>query len=143
MRGAGGVDCDFCDVDAFRSAALFLENDACIYASHEVVDDSVLPGSGILVPRAHRESPFDLTEAEWASMRLLLLEARQRTDERFAPDGYNLGWNVRPAAGQEMAHVHLHLIPRFADEPHAGRGIRWWLKQPDNRRPDPAAPGRG
>jgi diadenosine tetraphosphate (Ap4A) HIT family hydrolase len=30
--------------------------------------------------------------------------------------------------------VHLHVIPRFADEPLAGKGIRHWIKQPANRR---------
>jgi hypothetical protein len=28
----------------------------------------------------------------------------------------------------------LHVIPRYADEPLAGRGIRHWLKQENNRR---------
>jgi hypothetical protein len=32
---------------------------------------------------------------------------------------------------------------RFADEPKAVQGMRWWLKQPDNRRPDPRATGWG
>jgi hypothetical protein len=35
------------------------------------------------------------------------------------------------------------VLLRFADEPRAGYGIRWWLRQPENRRPDPAAPGTG
>jgi hypothetical protein len=29
------------------------------------------------------------------------------------------------------------MIPRFADEPFAGRGIRWWFKQPENTRVKP------
>ncbi|MBK5222971.1 MAG: HIT domain-containing protein [Acidimicrobiia bacterium] len=62
-------------------------------------------------------------------------------DERLRPDGYNLIWNVGEAGGQSVEHVHLQLIPRFADEPFAGRGGRSWLKQPENRRPDPSAPG--
>ena len=33
-----------------------------------------------------------------------------------------------------MFHAHLHVIPRFAAEPHAGKGIRYWLKQESNRR---------
>lgn len=69
--------------------------------------------------------------------------AKALLDERLNPDGYNLIWNVGPIAGQEVAHVHLHLIPRFHDEPLAGRGARWHLKQPENRRVDPAAPGHG
>ncbi len=69
--------------------------------------------------------------------------AKLLLDERLRPDGYNLIWNVKPDAGQEVAHVHLHLVPRFNDEPFTGRGARWHLKQPDNRRRDPLAPGKG
>jgi len=56
-------------------------------------------------------------------------------DERYLPDGYNLGWNVGRIAGQEVEHAHLHIIPRFADEPFAGKGIRHWLKKGENTRP--------
>ena len=28
----------------------------------------------------------------------------------------------------------MHLIPGWKEEPYAGPGIRWWLKQPDNQR---------
>ena len=31
-------------------------------------------------------------------------------------------------------HAHLHVIPRYAGEPHAGKGIRHWLKREANRR---------
>jgi hypothetical protein len=37
----------------------------------------------------------------------------------------------------------MHVLLRFADEPKAGQGIPWPLRQADNRRPDPTAPGRG
>jgi histidine triad (HIT) family protein len=28
--------------------------------------------------------------------------------------------------------AHLHVVPRFATEAYAGRGLRWWLKQKEN-----------
>ena len=37
--------------------------------------------------------------------------------------------------GQEVSHAHLHVVPRFKDEPLASKGIRYWLKQAANRRP--------
>jgi histidine triad (HIT) family protein len=54
-------------------------------------------------------------------------------DERYHPDGYNVGWNCGAVGGQIAMHAHLHVIPRFRQEPYAGRGIRYWLKQPENR----------
>jgi histidine triad (HIT) family protein len=56
-------------------------------------------------------------------------------DETLKPDGYSVGWNVLPVGGQHVPQAHLHVIARFADEPFAGRGIRYWLKQEENRRP--------
>jgi diadenosine tetraphosphate (Ap4A) HIT family hydrolase len=78
---------------------------------------------------------FDLTAEEWRETQLLLTQVRAAMDDRVAPDGYNVGWNVLPVGGQVVAHAHLHVVPRWSDEPHAGKGIRWWIKQPDNRRP--------
>ena len=40
-------------------------------------------------------------------------------------------------------HPHLHIIPRFDDEPMAGHGVRSGIKDPANRRPDPWRPGTG
>jgi diadenosine tetraphosphate (Ap4A) HIT family hydrolase len=28
-----------------------------------------------------------------------------------------------------VAHAHLHVVPRFAAEPYAGRGIGWAIKR--------------
>lgn len=137
---ADSAGCLFCDLTQFRAADVCIENEYCLYASER---SDVLPGSGIIIPLAHRETPFDLTPEEWTATRDLLLEAKSAQDERLAPDGYTLIWNCYPAGGQEIPHVHLHVIPRFDDEPYAGRGGRWLLKQPENRRADPTRPGSG
>ena len=52
---------------------------------------------------------------------------------RFAPDGYNVGWNCGATGGQEVFHAHLHVLPRFVQEPLAGKGIRAFLKSDANR----------
>jgi histidine triad (HIT) family protein len=98
-----------------------------------------LPGCGVIIPLAHRQTPFDFTSDEWAATHDLLLEAKTAWDERLAPDGYMLVWNCSPDVG----HAHLHVIPRFDDEPLADEGGRSAIKAPENRRPDPTARGRG
>jgi diadenosine tetraphosphate (Ap4A) HIT family hydrolase len=54
-------------------------------------------------------------------------------DERLAPDGYNIGWNCGRVGGQDLFHAHMHVIPRFRQEPFAGKGIRALLKSDANR----------
>lgn len=90
-------------------------------------------GSAMVIPKAHRLSPFDLTDEEWLSTRRLLREMKDRLRSHGAA-GWNIGWNVGSVAGQNVEHAHCHLVARYADEAYAGRGLRWWIKQPDNRR---------
>ena len=134
--------CIFCDLEGLRAnSVLLLENELCLFGSSE--DGDVLRGSGVIVPKAHRLTVFDLTAAEIGATFDLLRRARPLLDERYRPDGYNVGWNCYAAGGQDIGHAHLHVLVRFGDEPLAGQGIRWALRQPENRRPDPAAPGSG
>jgi diadenosine tetraphosphate (Ap4A) HIT family hydrolase len=98
------------------------------------------PEGGVLIcPRSHRATVFDLNPDEWKETQLLLTRVRAEIDQRVAPDGYNVGWNVIAPGGQQVAHAHLHVVPRWSDEPYAGKGIRWWIKQPENRRPSAAS----
>jgi diadenosine tetraphosphate (Ap4A) HIT family hydrolase len=128
-------ECNYCDLEKFRSfgSPVYIENELCLFANSDETD--VLSGSGILVPKAHRRTVFDLTPAEVTATFELLNEAKVQLDQRYRPDGYTVGWNCEAVAGQEVFHAHLHVVPRFADEPYAGRGIRWWLKRDENRRP--------
>jgi diadenosine tetraphosphate (Ap4A) HIT family hydrolase len=130
------VNCEFCDLDAIRRAdsPVFIENELCVFANQDN-DDEPLRGSGVIVPKAHRRTVFDLTAVEAGATFELLNEAKEQLDERYRPDGYTIGWNCDAAGGQEVFHAHLHVILRFADEPYAGRGLRWWLKRDENRRP--------
>lgn len=139
--------CVFCERSALRAAEVYLENEHCVYASsHDPSDPpGVLPGSGVIVPKAHRASPFDLSAAEWAAIRPLLLEAKSIQDASLAPDGYFLSWTSFPGSDADVTrmHAHLHVVPRFDDEPKREGGGRVGIKGSDNRRPDPTRPGTG
>jgi hypothetical protein len=69
--------CVFCDQSWMRAAEIFIETPHCIFAStrdpairaRAGLAAGVLPGSGAIVPFAHRTSVFELTPAEWADTR--------------------------------------------------------------------------
>ena len=92
-----------------------------------------LKHSGVIIPVAHRETVFELTEPEVVATFRLLRRVKAWMDAEFAPDGYNGGWNCGRVGGQELFHAHLHVIPRFRQEPLAGQGIRAHLKSEANR----------
>lgn len=74
---------------------------------------AVSPGHTLVIPRRHVASFFDLTPEEIKACMELITKERGLLDNEFNPDGYNIGVNVGPAAGQSIFHVHIHLIPRY------------------------------
>jgi len=69
---------------------------------------AVSPGHTVVIPRRHVASFFDLTPEEINACMALIVEERELLDKEFKPDGYNIGVNIGPAAGQSIFHVHIH-----------------------------------
>ncbi|MBE4909544.1 HIT family protein [Bacillus luteolus] len=124
-------NCPLCNVESLEGQKVVFENDYCLFLQ---MPQEVLIGSGLIVPKAHRETLFELTKQEWVATYEILHDVKQLLDEQLNPEGYNVGWNYGEVGGQHIFHAHLHVIPRFADEPYAGRGIRSWLKSAENKR---------
>lgn len=124
------INCEYCYIDLAYQRVV-LENKSCMYL--QLLEPEIV-GSGIIIPKPHRETVFDLTEEEWNDTYLLLKKIKKQIDEEFKPDGYNIGWNSGAVGGQHIFHAHLHVIPRFADETYAGKGIRYLFKSKENKR---------
>lgn len=126
--------CPFCVRDPGEVGRVTLENEHCLFLQR-IGENQALQGSGIIVPRAHRPTVFDVTADEWMATYDLLTRVHDQMVRELNPDGFNVGWNCGEAGGQSIHHAHLHVIPRFDDEPFAGKGIRHWLKSEANLRP--------
>lgn len=124
-------DCLFCTIEKDLEQKSIISNKYCVFL---LKPQEVLIGSGVIIPKEHRETVFDLSKDEWIATYELLQEVKIYLDKRYKPEGYNVGWNVGSVGGQEIFHAHLHVIPRYKNEPLAGKGIRYWFKQPENKR---------
>ena len=114
--------CELCE-----PADVVAANDLA-YARYD--SNSLSRGHVIVVPKRHVADFFDMTEAEQAALFELLRQARKLVQEKFSPDGFNIGANVGKAAGQNRMHVHFHLIPRYkGDVADPGGGIRCVLRR--------------
>ena len=84
-------------------------------------------GHILVMPYRHFSDYFDITEEERIEMWELVQSAKSIVDEKYNPDGYNIGINVGKWAGQSIPHLHIHLIPRFkgdVENPKGGvRGV--------------------
>jgi histidine triad (HIT) family protein len=125
------MECPYC-APLDLAIRVVVGNDLVLFIQDERYQGA-LKHSGVIVPVAHRETVFDLTEAELLATFRLLAEVKRRMDSEVHPAGYNIGWNCGAVGGQEVFHAHMHVIPRFAQEPLAGQGIRAHLKSNANR----------
>lgn len=85
-------------------------------------------GHALVTPRRHVADLFELNPEELAAVWALLPVVRGHLAARHRPDGFNIGVNVGAAAGQTVAHAHVHLIPRYRGDVADPRGgVRWVL----------------
>ena len=125
--------CIFCNYQNDENQTVMFENELCVCLLNP--EQRILEGSCVIVPKAHKITVFDLDEQEWEASKQLLNEVKLYLDAKYNPDGYNVGWNCGEIGGQVVFHAHMHVIPRYADEPYAGRGIRNLIKREENLRP--------
>lgn len=124
--------CALCELTRGADQGAVRGNDTVRFHQDERYQGS-LRWSGVIVPVRHAPTVFDLTPDEVHATFELLRSVKAWMDDTYHPDGYNIGWNCGAVGGQLAMHAHMHVIPRFRQEPYAGRGIRFWLKQPENR----------
>jgi len=65
---------------------------------------------------------FEATFEEIASINQLIFQVKDILDEKYNPQGYNIGINVGEAAGQTIFHLHVHVIPRYEGDVEDPRG---------------------
>jgi diadenosine tetraphosphate (Ap4A) HIT family hydrolase len=112
-------DCPFCSLERGRVIA----SNSLAVAIRDAYP--VSPGHTLVIPNRHIGSFFDLSAQEHAALFQLIREQKRVLDAEFAPHAYNIGINDGPAAGQTVAHVHVHLIPRYrGDDPDPRGGVR-------------------
>jgi diadenosine tetraphosphate (Ap4A) HIT family hydrolase len=90
----------------------------------------VSPGHTLVIPKRHIGSWFEISNDEQRGLLDLLARAKTDLQEEFKPDGYNIGINDGPAAGQTVPHLHMHLIPRYkGDQEDSRGGVRWIIPE--------------
>jgi diadenosine tetraphosphate (Ap4A) HIT family hydrolase len=82
----------------------------------------VNPGHMLVVPRRHVPTWFEASREELEALVAAVARARALIEERYSPDGFNIGVNVGAAAGQTVPHLHLRVIPRYPGDVADRRG---------------------
>ena len=74
------------------------------------------PGHVVLFPKDHIHSILDMSEERIGSFFSSVQRVTGLLKEKIAPEGFTIGINHGEAAGQEIAHLHVHVIPRWKND---------------------------
>jgi histidine triad (HIT) family protein len=111
------IDCIFCEILAGKAPANFVYRDELCAAFMDI--RPVNPGHVLVIPTRHAVL---LPELDEASIRQMLFTAQQVDAALRASglkcEGVNLFLADGRAAGQDVMHVHLHVIPRYRGDGH-------------------------
>jgi histidine triad (HIT) family protein len=108
-------DCIFCKIVAGELPARILDED-----EHTVSFMDINPatrGHALVVPRVHTRDLLSIEPAQLAAVTLAAQRLASRSKERLGADGINLINSCGAAAWQTVFHFHLHVIPRYEDDP--------------------------
>lgn len=113
-------DCPFCRLETNR---ILLESEFAVAFSDGF---PVAKGHTLVIPKRHVASLFELSGDEQAAVWALVAQVRAVLLAELRPDGFNVGLNDGPAAGQTVMHAHVHVIPRrHGDVADPRGGVRW------------------
>lgn len=110
------MSCLFCNIEKER---IVIGNELAyaIYDKFPVNDGHIL-----IIPKKHYKEYFDVDVQTKNELWKLVDICKEILDEKYNPDGYNIGINCGEAAGQTVMHLHIHMIPRYKGDIENPRG---------------------
>ena len=109
-------DCIFCKIINREISASIVFEDERMIAFNDINPQS--PIHVLLIPREHFASLEEIPDEKKDVLSHLLLKARQIAQEKgIAKKGYRIVLNTERDSGQEVFHIHFHLL--------GGRQMHW------------------
>lgn len=101
-------DCIFCKIAAGQIPSRKVYEDDQVFAFHDI--NPVAPVHFMIIPKAHLARLDDCTAAHQALLGKILLLAPVLAREQGLGDGFRTVINTGPGGGQEVFHLHVHVI---------------------------------
>ena len=108
-------DCLFCGIVAGDVPAQIVDSDEHTVAFMDI--NPATKGHVLVVPRRHSQDLMEISDEDLAHTNAAARRLARRIDEVFEPDGFNTLNSCRTAAWQTIFHYHVHVIPRYDDDP--------------------------
>jgi histidine triad (HIT) family protein len=108
-------DCIFCKIVAGELPAQIVDEDERTIAFMDI--NPATRGHMLVIPRRHSRDLEEIDPEDLAATVLTAQRMARRVFERLDADGVSLINSCRAAAWQTVFHFHVHVIPRYEDDP--------------------------
>jgi histidine triad (HIT) family protein len=108
-------DCIFCKIVAGDLPSEIVQED-----EHTIAFMDINPwtrGHALVIPRRHSRNLYDVDDDDLAHVASAAKRLARRMRDALGCDGVNLLNSTEPAAWQTVFHTHMHVIPRYDDDP--------------------------
>jgi histidine triad (HIT) family protein len=108
-------DCLFCGIVAGEVPGQIVDSDEHSVAFMDI--NPATPGHALVVPREHSADLMEISDDDLERTMVAARRLAKKMEAALEPAGYNVLNACRPAAWQTVFHFHLHVIPRYEDDP--------------------------
>jgi|SRR3989344_5592729 len=108
------MDCIFCKIIKNEIPAAKVYEDDDVLAFLDVAP--LTKGHCLVIPKTHYENIFDIDQAALQKVIIATQHVAEKIKNILQADGIRLSQSNGKAAGQEVMHFHLHIIPRYQDD---------------------------
>ena len=108
-------DCLFCKIVAGELPATVVREDERTIAFMDI--NPATRGHALVIPRTHTRDLWEVAAEDLAACAAAAQELAVRARDRLGARGVNLLNSCGEAAWQTVFHFHVHVIPRYADDP--------------------------
>ena len=108
-------DCIFCKIVAGELPAERVDED-----EHTIAFMDINPwtrGHSLVIPRNHLRNLYEVGAEDLSHTVAATKRLAERMRDRLGCDGINLLNSCEPAAWQTVFHLHVHVIPRYENDP--------------------------
>ena len=112
---ASDPNCIFCKIVAGELPSETIDSD-----EHTVAFMDISPatrGHALVIPREHYPNLLEIPDAEIERTMLAARRLAARMQQTLEPDGFNILNSCGSAAWQTVFHFHVHVVPRYDDDP--------------------------
>lgn len=106
--------CVFCEIVAGDAPAYRVFEDERTLAFLDAAPAT--HGHTLVVPKAHRETVTEMDTALVTAVFRTVRRVASAIEETFDPDGLTVVQSNGEAAGQDVFHAHVHVVPRWEDD---------------------------